>query len=89
MSADNEIAVVKFPDGYRVAMVFGCPSISDTFHLYDHAKAFEESVVFGTEEEAIEYACGLVEEEEKDGGYVEYGVTLWEAEHPIEHYLRP
>lgn len=81
LSADNEIAVVRFPDGtFRAAMIQGCPSPGEQeIFLRDYYPQFSQHVF--TYESALAWAEAQVE-----ATFVEYGTSLWTAEHNFEAY---
>lgn len=86
MSADNEIAVVRFPDGnFRVVEIRGCPDATDYSFLASFNQQFQEAQIHTSQANALQAAEELCLEIEKDG-YVEYGITLWDSRHPLEHY---
>lgn len=79
MSADNEVAVFSFPKEvgskervYYAAMIFGCPSLDDTWHIPQIANT-ENSGPFETEAEARARAVQIY----NDYDTVEYGYTSY------------
>jgi len=75
LSADNTIAIAKFPEGWRVVHAQAIDNI-DYFPKGSKERKqvlkeiFGDSEVFSTEEEAQSYALEL----EEDYSYVEYGI---------------
>lgn len=82
MSADNEVAVVKFPDNsYRVAEISGCPDMNDDWFITAYYESFNKSF-FNSYQDAMNHAHLL---EEKL--YIcEYGITFYEAKKSFEEY---
>jgi hypothetical protein len=83
VSADNELAVVKFPDGFRVVEIRGCPSEGDLSFIREFYPEFVASAIFGTEELAMDYAVKLFDAMEE---CPEYGITAWESPEPLIFY---
>lgn len=88
MSADNEIAIVEFPDNtFRVAEIRGCPDNDDnyqwTWFITAYYQEFDKNV-FQTEDEALHFAMNL----EVETGFVEYGITTWKAPKKFEEYQK-
>jgi RNA polymerase-binding transcription factor DksA len=90
MSADNEVAVVKFPDGtYRVGEIRGCPDYNEQA-IAGFLVAFQDEfdkAMFTTSEQADDYAEQLAQQIEEQYGYLEYGVTQYDAAREYYDYL--
>lgn len=88
MSADNEIAIVKFPNNsYRVAEIRGCPGKDDLeWVLTAFAKDFAESEVYWDYDSAYSQAEKM-EQIIEASGYLEYGFSDWESKEPLESYI--
>ena len=88
MSADNEIAIVKFPNGkYRIAEIHGCPGKDDLeWILTAFSKDFKESEEYATYELAYKQA-EIMEQIIEASGYLEYGFSDWESKEPLESYI--
>lgn len=82
MSADNEIAIVLFPNHeYRVAEIRGCPNQNDTSFIRDFYNEFEKNS-FASEDDAVNFATNLAANIDT----LEYGINVWSAYQNFESY---
>lgn len=88
MSADNTIAIMEFPDGFRVAH---CQAVEDICDQPDFPNKLTDAYrrlifdkCFAHEDAASvwEVACAL----EKEIEYVEYGIRWFKSERPFPAY---
>lgn len=84
MSADNEIATIKFRDKCAVGMIRGCPTQNEIEKFIPTGDDFnQEFTVFDTEEEADDFASRWIDTLNDAGEIVEYGLTSYTVDRPI------
>lgn len=87
MSADNEIAVIKFRDKWAVGMVYGCPDKNTITRCLPRGERFnQEFTLFDGEEVADNFAREMLENCDKADYWVEYGLTGYAIDESVTVY---